>query len=286
LVSINIPTLNSARTLEWTLRSVFDQSGLEFEVILIDNGSDDDTIDIGKKFGATILFNDRALLESRCLGINASSGVYTMLLDSDQIIRPDTLARSVNAMPGIDYLFLEEYSEPSRGHLEAVLGSDKVRVHQDAASPGASRFQQVLPRFFRSALLTSAVRQIPTEVRVGVVYRDHAVLNFEVSQLSRASGWLTKAIFHRENPDLLSYLRKQRRYGSDDHILWKNRRYRPLVAAQLASRVALSSGHKARRPVGTIALAALRAPVYLSGVAFPGGEVHHNLSRGSNRGED
>lgn len=286
LVSVNVPTLNSARTLGATLDSVLNQSHRDIEIILIDNGSDDGTIDIAKDFGAKILFNDRALLESRCLGIEASRGTYTLLLDSDQVLSPDTLTRAIDAMPGLDYLFLEESSVPSPGQLESVLGSDKIRVNQGASSRSASRFQQALPRFFRSAVLKSAISQIPMDVRLGVVLRDHAVLNFEVLKLTDRAGWLSKAVHHHENPDLIAYLIKQRRYGCDDRILWRHNRYRPLVAANIVGRVALSSGVKASRPIGTVALAALRAPAYLTGIACPGGEVRHKHTMWSNEGKD
>jgi cellulose synthase/poly-beta-1,6-N-acetylglucosamine synthase-like glycosyltransferase len=50
LVSIIIPTRNSARTLEKCLESIKHQTYSNIEVIVVDNFSDDETIEIAKKY--------------------------------------------------------------------------------------------------------------------------------------------------------------------------------------------------------------------------------------------
>lgn len=96
LISIVIPTFNSSRSIVDTLNSVLSQSYLKIEVIIVDDGSLDDTVELLK--GA---LDDRCLLvvlgdnmggsHARNRGIDLASGAYICLLDSDDIWLPDKI---------------------------------------------------------------------------------------------------------------------------------------------------------------------------------------------------
>ena len=65
LVSIIVPTLNAQRTLQNTLESIASQSypAEDVEVLLIDGGSTDDTLQIACQYGCTVLRNDKVQQE-------------------------------------------------------------------------------------------------------------------------------------------------------------------------------------------------------------------------------
>ena len=53
-VSIIIPTKNSSKTLEYTLKSVISQSYKNIEIIVVDNNSSDNTKQIAKAYNARV----------------------------------------------------------------------------------------------------------------------------------------------------------------------------------------------------------------------------------------
>ena len=54
LVSINIPTFNSAKTLEETLSSIVNQKYKDIEIIIIDSSSKDRTLELARKYNSKI----------------------------------------------------------------------------------------------------------------------------------------------------------------------------------------------------------------------------------------
>jgi glycosyltransferase involved in cell wall biosynthesis len=93
-VSIIIPTKNSQRVLRDCLNSVFRQSYGNFEVILVDNYSTDDTIKIASDFPVKILYEDKGTRAAACnLGIASASGQIVAFTDADCIVPEDWVER-------------------------------------------------------------------------------------------------------------------------------------------------------------------------------------------------
>ncbi len=94
IVSIVIPTHNSGGTLRACLESVKNQNYPLREVIVADNFSEDETINIAKEFGTTLI--ERCGRpgnpgSARNVGIMKASGRYVLLLDSDEILAEDVV---------------------------------------------------------------------------------------------------------------------------------------------------------------------------------------------------
>jgi len=88
-LSIVIATYNS-KLLQKVLNSVFKQtfSKKKLEVILVDGGSKDNTLSIGKKFGCRIINNPRTEpVYAKYLALLKSRGKYIMYLDHDEVIK-------------------------------------------------------------------------------------------------------------------------------------------------------------------------------------------------------
>ena len=102
-VSVVIPTWNRAHTISRALRSVMSQSHRPDEIIVVDDGSSDDTEALlNKQFaGCMVLSQARAgVSAARNAGIRHASGTWIALLDSDDAWSPDKLARQLaNASP-------------------------------------------------------------------------------------------------------------------------------------------------------------------------------------------
>jgi len=85
-VSIIIPTFNSGETLEECLRSILGQDYPFYEVIIVDNFSNDGTLETARKFGARIIQRKCNPAQARNIGIANSTGKYVLFLDSDQVL--------------------------------------------------------------------------------------------------------------------------------------------------------------------------------------------------------
>jgi glycosyltransferase involved in cell wall biosynthesis len=88
LISIIIPTYNHSRYLGRALQSIYDQTYGNWEAIIIDNHSTDDTCDVVKKFddprvSYLKIHNGGIIAASRNMGINAAKGNWIAFLDSD-----------------------------------------------------------------------------------------------------------------------------------------------------------------------------------------------------------
>jgi len=89
LLSVIIPALNSASTISRTLSSIFSNKFSEdlFEVLMIDNGSTDNTVEIAKKYDVTVYrCEPRGIGPPRNLGIRKAKGDIVCFTDSDCIV--------------------------------------------------------------------------------------------------------------------------------------------------------------------------------------------------------
>lgn len=82
--SIVIPVYNVERYLKRTLDSVFNQTYQDFEVIVVNDGCTDKSMNIAKKYKVKIIDNQRVgVSEARNIGAKQASGEYLLFLDSD-----------------------------------------------------------------------------------------------------------------------------------------------------------------------------------------------------------
>jgi glycosyltransferase involved in cell wall biosynthesis len=102
-VSVIIPTYNRAATIERAVRSVLAQTFADFELLVVDDGSTDDTGALVEGLGDPRVRLMRLPVNSgpavaRNAGINAARGTLIAFLDSDDIWLPHKLERQVAAM--------------------------------------------------------------------------------------------------------------------------------------------------------------------------------------------
>jgi glycosyltransferase involved in cell wall biosynthesis len=102
IISIIIPAFNAEATIAKTIQSVLDQTFSEFEIIVIDDGSSDSTVDIVYQFNEPRLrvlsFVNAGLPASRNRGIKNSNSKYIAFLDADDLWTQDKLAEQFKAL--------------------------------------------------------------------------------------------------------------------------------------------------------------------------------------------
>jgi glycosyltransferase involved in cell wall biosynthesis len=96
LVSVVVPTLNSGRFLESCLRSVRAQTYGSMEVIVVDNYSEDQTVEIAKAWGARVLLKGPERSAQRNCGAKHASGEYLFFIDSDMELTPNVVKECIN----------------------------------------------------------------------------------------------------------------------------------------------------------------------------------------------
>lgn len=98
-VSIIIPSFNQGAYLEDTLRSVIAQSHREWELIVIDGGSTDQSVDIIRRYESHLAYwqscPDRGQSDAINQGLRRATGELVTWLSSDDILLPDALAEAV-----------------------------------------------------------------------------------------------------------------------------------------------------------------------------------------------
>ncbi|MHB8539386.1 MAG: glycosyltransferase family 2 protein [Candidatus Acidiferrales bacterium] len=112
-VSVVIPTFNRAWIIGEALQSVCAQTFEDFEVIVVDDGSTDNTAEVVKSFSDTrlryIRNEQNAGFGAACnTGVRSATGEYVSALDSDDLWKPDKLECEVgflDAHPEVQAVF-------------------------------------------------------------------------------------------------------------------------------------------------------------------------------------
>jgi hypothetical protein len=111
LVSIITPAFNAAAHLATTIESCLVQTHREFELLIVDDGSTDETAMVARQYAArdgrvrVVSTPNRGMSAARNLAISLSRGSYFALLDSDDLWMPDYLEAQLATLqrnPGAD----------------------------------------------------------------------------------------------------------------------------------------------------------------------------------------
>ncbi len=129
LVSVIIPAYNVAPFIAETLESLFAQTRGDFEAIVINDGSTDETGERLAPYRDRIVYisqKNSGVMAARNAGLRASRGSYLATLDGDDLWEPkflETLVGMLESDPGLDAAY------PNA----AFYGSPKFagRLHQD-----------------------------------------------------------------------------------------------------------------------------------------------------------
>jgi glycosyltransferase involved in cell wall biosynthesis len=109
-LSVAITTFNQAPYIGDAIRSVLQQSYTDLEIVVVDDGSVDETPDVVAQFGHDVRYirqSNRGVAGARNRAVEASRGELVAFLDGDDLWEPDKLARQVelyDRYPGVGLL--------------------------------------------------------------------------------------------------------------------------------------------------------------------------------------
>jgi|GEM_PF-3381504 glycosyltransferase involved in cell wall biosynthesis len=138
LVSIIVPTHNRADLLPITIGSVKSQSYSNWEIVLVDDGSDDGTselakswqLELGEERFRYVFGNHLGAQRARNTGMLHSRGEFIQFLDSDDLLHPEKLALQVGALKrdgSVDF------------SISSAIWSDRPEVHPHGPTVASPR---------------------------------------------------------------------------------------------------------------------------------------------------
>ena len=152
-LSIIIPAYNSAKYLSYCLDSLLEQDNPQYEVFCIDDGSEDNSLEIIKKYEEkfhnfyVIEQVHQGLSAARNQGLKYAKGEYVYFMDSDDILVPDFIASALQKVQEYqldvllfsfenfcdDSVMYEKYKERIQ-KIKRVYGSNGIKAGIDMMS--------------------------------------------------------------------------------------------------------------------------------------------------------
>ncbi|MFT6986930.1 MAG: glycosyltransferase involved in cell wall biosynthesis [Psychromonas sp.] len=135
-VSVIVPVYNVEEYLADCLQSVLSQQGIELEVVIINDGATDGSLEIAQKFAESdarvklFSFENGGLSIARNRGIEKATGQYIQFLDSDDMLPVDSLKNAVAIIESKQLDMLLGSSDVLQDHkmpLENIPHSDYDR---------------------------------------------------------------------------------------------------------------------------------------------------------------
>ena len=144
-ISIVIPTKNEGNAIEECLTSILNQSVSPFEVIIVDGGSSDNTLDLARKFKVKIIhegsFSSPA--NARNLGVENAKGSIVLIIDADVVLQEDCLKYAIECFKDKDVIVVN----PSGVyHAHSYLEAIQLKWDRGMRRPSALAF------FFRKGV--------------------------------------------------------------------------------------------------------------------------------------
>ena len=214
LVSVVMPAYNAARTIQESIDSVIAQSYEHWELIIIDDHSTDNTMQIAKQAtneNTRIRYfanaKNKGVALSRNKGIQEAKGEYVAFLDSDDLWHPDKLKNQIAFMKQnnatISYTATAYINNGIRSDF--VLRAEKQLTRKNllkrnimsCSSVMVSR-EMMLKHLFperKEKIHEDLVSWLNILNKVGIAYGlDEPLLTYRMSRNTKSSGRLTSAI--------------------------------------------------------------------------------------------
>ena len=155
MISVIVPVYNAADRLARCIESIQAQTYEDWELILIDDGSKDDSFSVCERYAAAdqrirpFTQPNRGVSATRNRGIASARGRYLQFVDSDDYLRPDMMTQMLHAMEqsGADMVIC--------GRTEVCGGTEQIIVPKLAGSVEVSELSTAYPDIFATPLINA-----------------------------------------------------------------------------------------------------------------------------------
>lgn len=139
-VSVIIPCFNQGRFLRNAIESVLAQDYPRFEIIVVNDGSTDETVSVASRFEVVKLINqrNRGVAAARNVGAKGSRGDFLCFVDADDRLLPCSLA------VGVQHLQARPSCAVAFGHCRLITCEGESMPTLDAPGFGTYQYSDVL----------------------------------------------------------------------------------------------------------------------------------------------
>jgi glycosyltransferase involved in cell wall biosynthesis len=214
LVSILIPAFNAGEWIADTLSSAVAQTWERKEIIVVDDGSTDDTLAIarqGEAWGVRVFTqNNQGAAAARNTAFSLSKGDYIQWLDADDLLAPDKIAKQMERV---------EESQDRRTLISAAWGQFMYRHYRAEFVPSALWFdlspvEWLLRKMGQNLHMQTATWLVSRELTEGAGPWDTRLLGDDDGEYfcrmllaSNGVRFVPEArVYYRATPNSLSYI--------------------------------------------------------------------------------
>ena len=261
-----IPVFNGAKTIENTVGSILQQSLRPFEIIVVDDGSTDNTSNALKKFESQIVYllkQNGGPSSARNLGVKSAGGDYVAFTDSD-------------CLPDRDWLLylMRGFDEPAVGGVGGIIRSadanltgeyiDIIRL-LDPQADETGEIPYVITAnacFRREAIIRAGL----FDERFRKPGGEEAELCFRIKDLGYQFKFVAEAtVFHHHRQSAVSLLKTLASYGEGAYLIGQIRPLRQITnPLRLLLRRLISLKFVIRRLLGHTSRYGARKAIYFS----------------------
>lgn len=199
-VSIIVPVYNVEKYISTCLDSIINQTFTDFEILVVDDGSPDKSIEIIKKYQDSriiILKKDNGgLSDARNYGLERASGEYILFVDSDDWIEADLLKDCVEILDNnteLDLIimgYIKDYEDIYGNIINSINVIPKKYLEIDSHLIDLLGYS--VNKLYRSNLLKINNYKFPK----GITLVEDAIFNFTIFKKVNFIFFLNKAYYH------------------------------------------------------------------------------------------
>lgn len=175
--SIIVPVYNVEKYIDRCLKSIVNQSYSDYEIIVINDGSEDNSIEIAKKYPIKLINQKNSgLSAARNAGIKKATGKYLIFIDSDDFIEKDLLKNISKS--------LENSPDLIRFQAQTIDENNNIKKFPEKSfsnKTGVEAFQQIVSFHFVEsawcyAYKRSFFEQEKFSFKKGTVHEDYGLV--------------------------------------------------------------------------------------------------------------